>query len=181
MAQSVRERTSELAVLKTLGFTGGTILALVLAESLFIVFVGGGLGLAVAWLFVQGGDPTGGMLPIFVLPPRDVAIGVALMVCMGLLAGAAPPGSHAPELPTRSGNETAFTLLHLSSSFVFRFVGVRVQGPQVASRRGLGRACQGQYVGRVPRPVRRSLAKAEADPPRSQSYVGRVPRIGPAA
>ena len=90
MAQSVRERTSELAVLKTLGFTGGAILALVLAESLFIVFVGGGLGLALAWLFVQGGDPTGGLLPIFVLPPRDVAIGVALMVGMGLLAGAAP-------------------------------------------------------------------------------------------
>jgi putative ABC transport system permease protein len=90
MAQSVRERTSELAVLKTLGFTGGAILALVLAESLFIVFVGGGLGLALAWLFVQGGDPTGGLLPIFVLPPRDLAIGVALMVSMGLLAGAAP-------------------------------------------------------------------------------------------
>ena len=90
MAQSVRERTSELAVLKTLGFTGGTILMLVLAESLFIVLVGGGLGLALAWLFVQQGDPTGGMLPIFVLSPRDVAIGVALMVAMGVLAGAAP-------------------------------------------------------------------------------------------
>ena len=72
MAQSVRERTSELAVLKTLGFSGGAILALVLAESLFIAMVGGGLGLGVAWLFVQRGDPTGGLLPIFVLPPRDV-------------------------------------------------------------------------------------------------------------
>ena len=90
MAQSVRERTSELAVLKTLGFTGGTILALVLAESLFLVLVGGGLGLTLAWLFVQQGDPTGGLLPIFVLPPRDLAIGVALMVAMGVLAGAAP-------------------------------------------------------------------------------------------
>jgi putative ABC transport system permease protein len=90
MAQSVRERTSELAVLKTLGFTGGAILGLVLAESLFIVLVGGGLGLATAWLFVQQGDPTGGLLPIFRLPPRDVAIGVALMLTMGFLAGAAP-------------------------------------------------------------------------------------------
>jgi putative ABC transport system permease protein len=90
MAQSVRERTSELAVLKTLGFSGGAILTLVLAESLFIVLVGGGLGLALAWLFVQGGDPTGGMLPIFVLPGRDIAIGAALMASMGLLAGAAP-------------------------------------------------------------------------------------------
>jgi len=90
MAQSVRERTSELAVLKTLGFTGGAVLALILAESLLLVFVSGGLGLAAAWLFVQQGDPTGGLLPIFVLPPRDLAIGVALMAAMGLLAGAAP-------------------------------------------------------------------------------------------
>ncbi len=90
MAQSVRERTSELAVLKTLGFSGGAILALVFAESLFIALVGGGLGLVVAWLFVQGGDPTGGLLPIFVLPMRDIMFGVALMVTMGVLAGVMP-------------------------------------------------------------------------------------------
>ena len=90
MGQSVRERTGEFAVLKTLGFTGRGILALVLAESLFIALVGGGLGLALAWVFVQGGDPTGGMLPVFMLPSRDVAIGAALMVGMGVLAGMAP-------------------------------------------------------------------------------------------
>jgi putative ABC transport system permease protein len=90
MAQSVRERTSELAVLKTLGFSGAAILVLVLAESLFIAFVGGGLGLAVAWLIVQRGDPTGGMLAIFVLPARDMLIGVALMALMGVLAGVMP-------------------------------------------------------------------------------------------
>jgi putative ABC transport system permease protein len=90
MAQSVRERTSELAVLKTLGFSGPAILGLVLAESLFIVIVSGGLGLFTAWLFVQQGDPTGGLLAVFVLPPGDIAIGIALMVAMGVLAGAAP-------------------------------------------------------------------------------------------
>jgi len=90
MAQSVRERTSELAVLKALGFTDRLILALVLAESLFIAFVGGALGLGLAWLVVQNGDPTGGMLPIFVLPARDVAIGVGLMALMGVLAGLTP-------------------------------------------------------------------------------------------
>lgn len=90
MAQSVRERTAELAVLKTLGFTGPAVLALVLAESLFIALLGGGLGLAMAWLLVQGGDPTGGMLAIFVLPPRDIWLGVGLMLTMGVLAGLAP-------------------------------------------------------------------------------------------
>jgi putative ABC transport system permease protein len=90
MAQSVRERTSELAVLKTLGFDGPMILALVLAESLFITFLGGGLGLGLAWLIVQRGDPTGGMLAIFVLPPRDLLLGISLMIGMGVLAGVMP-------------------------------------------------------------------------------------------
>jgi putative ABC transport system permease protein len=90
MAQSVRERTSELAVLKTLGFADGVILALVLAESMLIVLVGGGLGLFLAWMFVQGGDPTGGLLPTFRLPASDVLTGVALMFAMGVLAGVMP-------------------------------------------------------------------------------------------
>jgi putative ABC transport system permease protein len=90
MAQSVRERTSELAVLKTLGFSDPAILGLVLTESLFIAFTGGLLGLGLAWLFVQGGDPTNGMLPIFVLPTRDVFLGLGLMAAMGLLAGVVP-------------------------------------------------------------------------------------------
>ena len=90
MAQSVRERTSELAVLKTVGFSDPSILALVLAESLFIAIAGGAVGLGLAWLFVQRGDPTGGMLPVFVLPPRDLAIGIGLMVVMGVLAGLTP-------------------------------------------------------------------------------------------
>lgn len=90
MAQSVRERTAELAVLKTLGFTGPAILVLVLAESLFIVFLGGGLGLALAWLVVQGGDPTGGLMSVFVLPRRDIWLGIGLMTAMGMLAGMAP-------------------------------------------------------------------------------------------
>ena len=73
MAQSVRERTSEVGVLKTLGFSNG-------------VDPGAGArrvgahrrdrrrprAAGVAWLFVQQGDPTGGMLPIFMLPARDV-------------------------------------------------------------------------------------------------------------
>lgn len=90
MAQSVRERTSEIAVLKTLGFSGGTIMALVLIESVLIAGIGGGFGLFFAWLFVQGGDPTGGMLPIFVLPSRDVVLGVGLIVGIGVVAGLLP-------------------------------------------------------------------------------------------
>jgi putative ABC transport system permease protein len=90
MAQSVRERTSEVGVLKTLGFSNTSILALVLSESVLIAVIGGGLGLLVSWLFVRQGDPTGGMLPIFMLPTRDVAMGAVLIVGLGILAGILP-------------------------------------------------------------------------------------------
>jgi putative ABC transport system permease protein len=90
MAQSVRERTSELAVLKTLGFSNAAVLALVLAESLFIAMLGGALGLGVAWLIVRQGDPTGGMLPAYMLPERDLVTGAWLMAALGVLAGALP-------------------------------------------------------------------------------------------
>ncbi len=90
MAQSVRERTSEMGVLKTLGFSNAAILILVLAESVLICVLGGGLGLLVSWLFIQQGDPTGGMLPIFVLPPRDVVIGAVLIALLGIVAGLWP-------------------------------------------------------------------------------------------
>ncbi len=90
MAQSVRERTSEVGVLKTLGFSNGSILGLVLGESVLIAVIGGGLGLGLAWAIVQQGDPTNGMLPIFMLPTRDVGIGAALVVLLGLVAGLMP-------------------------------------------------------------------------------------------
>lgn len=90
MAQSVRERTSEVGVLKTLGFSNIAILALILGESVLIAVIGGALGLGLSWLIVQQGDPTNGMLPIFILPTRDVAIGAVLVVVLGLVAGALP-------------------------------------------------------------------------------------------
>jgi putative ABC transport system permease protein len=90
MAQSVRERTSEMGVLKTLGFSNAAVLTLVLSESVLIAVIGGSLGLGLAWVIVQQGDPTNGMLPIFVLPTRDVAIGAGMIVVLGLIAGALP-------------------------------------------------------------------------------------------
>jgi putative ABC transport system permease protein len=90
MAQSVRERTSEIGVLKTLGFSGPAMLAIVLAESIFIAVLGGGLGLLVSWAMVSQGDPTGGLLPIFVLPTRDVLIGAGLVLALGVFAGLLP-------------------------------------------------------------------------------------------
>ncbi len=90
MAQSVRERTSEMAVLKTLGYSDVLILVLVILESTAIAVIGGGAGLAIAWLIVQGGDPTNGLLPAFFLPSTDLALGAAIAVALGLVAGLLP-------------------------------------------------------------------------------------------
>jgi putative ABC transport system permease protein len=91
MAQSVRERISELGVLKTLGFGDGRILSLVLLESCTIAFLGGGLGLLLSWTIITVvGDPTGGMLPIFHFPPRDLILGAILVLALGVGTGLVP-------------------------------------------------------------------------------------------
>jgi putative ABC transport system permease protein len=93
MAQTVRERTSELAVLKTLGFSNGLIVWLVLAESLFMAVLGGGLALGVTWVLISRGSLNSAFLPVFVLRGRDVMIGVVLCGVLGGLAGALPAAS----------------------------------------------------------------------------------------
>ncbi len=90
MAQSVRERIQELAVLKAVGFTDRGVLALVLAESCLLAMVGGFLGLAAAWMITSRGDPTGGMLQVFYFPTRDLVAGIVLVVLLGLVAGLLP-------------------------------------------------------------------------------------------
>jgi putative ABC transport system permease protein len=91
MAQSVRERTGEMAVLKTLGFSRGQVLGLVLAESCLLALLGGGMGIAVAWgLITVLGDPTHGQLPVFYFPGPYITLGAALAVLLGLVTGALP-------------------------------------------------------------------------------------------
>ncbi len=90
MAQSIRERINELGVLKTLGFTDGRILAIVLMESVLLATIGGGAGLLLAWVIIAQGDPTGGFLPIFHFPPRDLMVGIVLVALLGIGTGLLP-------------------------------------------------------------------------------------------
>jgi len=90
IAQSVRERTSELAVLKTVGFSNGSVLALVLVEACVLTVIGGAVGLALGTAAISAGDPTGGFLPVFYFPSRDVVIGLVCILLLGLLAGILP-------------------------------------------------------------------------------------------
>lgn len=91
MAQAVRERLQELAVMKAVGFTHRGVLGLVLAESCTLAAVGGLTGLALAWLLITvKGDPTGGSFPVFYLPGNDIVLGVLLAVGVGVAAGILP-------------------------------------------------------------------------------------------
>jgi putative ABC transport system permease protein len=90
MAMAVRERVPELGVLKTLGFGDRTVLFLVLAESLVIATVGGSLGVGLAKLFTMGGDPTGGLLPVFYLSTGEMLLGLGIALFVGLAAGSIP-------------------------------------------------------------------------------------------
>jgi putative ABC transport system permease protein len=90
MAIAVRERVRELAVLKAVGFSDRFILFLVMAETMVVAAVGGGIGLAVAKLFTLRGDPTRGLLPFFYLPPDTIVLGFALALAVGLMAGSLP-------------------------------------------------------------------------------------------
>jgi putative ABC transport system permease protein len=91
MAQAIRERTNELAVLKTLGFGDARILRMVLVESLFIAVLGGVLGLLVSYTIItMVGDPTHGLLPVFFFPTKDLVTGVLLVFALGLASGSLP-------------------------------------------------------------------------------------------
>ena len=90
IAQSVRERIPELAILKTLGFSDKSVLGLVIAEAAFFCMIGGLLGLAIATpLGIAITNATGGNLPVAV----DLQVwltGVAAIVVLSLAVGLLP-------------------------------------------------------------------------------------------
>lgn len=91
MAQAVRERTSELAVLKTIGFSSHGVLGMVLAESVLLLALGGAIGLGIASVLAPAvSKGSGGMVNLPPVGATSWAIGVGLMVLIGLLVGALP-------------------------------------------------------------------------------------------
>jgi putative ABC transport system permease protein len=87
MTQSVRERTSEIAVLKTVGFSDGVVFVLTLAESAIVCVTAGGVGLAVASLafpyaskFIHG----------LSMPLSIIILGLAAALAVALISAAIP-------------------------------------------------------------------------------------------
>jgi putative ABC transport system permease protein len=91
MALTIRERTREIGVLKTLGFTGGRILRLVIGESVLLALLGGLPGLALAAFAAALLRPSvSNMLPGFALTGDIAAEAIALMLALGLITGIIP-------------------------------------------------------------------------------------------
>ncbi|USD21575.1 FtsX-like permease family protein [Microbulbifer variabilis] len=91
MALAIRERTGEIAVLKTLGFSSARIFRMVLSESLLVAFIGGLSGLTAAWLLVEGIKTfLARFLPNLILD-GDIALqALFFMLLLGIITGLLP-------------------------------------------------------------------------------------------
>jgi len=91
MMQAVRERTSEIAVLKTIGFSSRSVLAMVLAESVLLLVLGGLVGLGLATVVIPAiSAGSGGMLNLPSVGAGSWVLGLVLMASIGFAVGALP-------------------------------------------------------------------------------------------
>ncbi|MGH8155597.1 MAG: ABC transporter permease, partial [Rhodanobacteraceae bacterium] len=91
MAQAVRERIPELAVLKTIGFSNRSVLSLVLAESVLLVVIGGVIGTLLAMAVVSGLQAAlGQTLPMANVGGSIWGVAIVLMIVIGLIVGVLP-------------------------------------------------------------------------------------------
>jgi putative ABC transport system permease protein len=93
MAIAVRERTSELAVLKAVGYSDFFVLVLVLLESAVIALIGGALGLLLAkgfTLLPANVNPIRSFLPLLYLSGGMFTVGVGAALGVGLVSGVLP-------------------------------------------------------------------------------------------
>jgi len=92
-AMSIRERRSEIAVMRSLGFTSRMILALLLAESLIIGVAGGVLGCGSAFVVLKvfsAGSAAAGPMGMIRMPPVVLAETLAAAALIGLLSALVP-------------------------------------------------------------------------------------------
>jgi putative ABC transport system permease protein len=91
MAMSVRERTTEIAVMRTLGFQSGMIFALIAGEALIIAVAGGIIGVVLARTIVNPNFfQMGAFIPEFHMSNTTTVVALALSAVIGVLAGVIP-------------------------------------------------------------------------------------------
>lgn len=90
MMTSIRERTGEFGVLKTLGFTDGQVFGMVVLEAAVITLGSGLLGALGAKFLVDGNSVPGGFLPPMSVYWATVFTGIAIAVVIGAVSGLIP-------------------------------------------------------------------------------------------
>jgi putative ABC transport system permease protein len=91
MAHSIRERIPELAILKTLGFSDGKITALVLAEAVLLLVLGGGIGMGAAVAAMPGlNGATGGRFPPLFIGSDTWLLAAGIAAAVALVIGLPP-------------------------------------------------------------------------------------------
>ena len=91
MAMSVRERTTEIAVMRTLGFPSATIFMLIAGEGLLMSVIGGVLGAGLAWWLVNPDFlQVGAFIPVFGVNRANLVMALGLSLLIGVLAGLIP-------------------------------------------------------------------------------------------
>lgn len=91
MAMSARERLSEYATLKALGFGPGFLSALIFGESLLIAATGAALGIALLFPVARVfGNAMGTLFPVFEISPETLALQLGAGLVVGLVAAIAP-------------------------------------------------------------------------------------------
>lgn len=90
MAMSVRERIKEIGVLKTLGFTTGKVLTMIIAESVIIAMIGGCLGCVLAFVFCQLLTNVQIMFGGLSMPPSVILVSLSVAFAIGLLSSVVP-------------------------------------------------------------------------------------------
>lgn len=89
VSMSIRERTREVGVLRSLGFQRRHILQLLLGESAVVAAAGGALGLTLAVAFLASAKSLGGMVPL-VFGPLQVLVGFGIALMTGAVGSLVP-------------------------------------------------------------------------------------------
>ena len=97
MAMSIRERTREVAVLKTLGFTRNSILGLFVGEAVSLALVGGLIGSMICFLGVRAMASQGGMFTGMKVTPLTIAAALLIAAVVGF-ASSFVPSYHAAKV-----------------------------------------------------------------------------------
>lgn len=92
MAMAARERVTEVAVMRTLGFTAGQILSVIVAESVLVSMIAAAVALGVSLLVfnVLGMSPSPIYFPVFLVETQTIVTAVGAALFCGVASSMVP-------------------------------------------------------------------------------------------